>query len=107
MSRKVLGPEDWSSHESQNPVPQPGRHGIAAGPDRQGCGVNGMSPVPRRDFEVLVTAASKRGATAEISHLIAGTLVSEGITTSLMPVEEVVSINQYDAVVVGSAIYGG
>lgn len=66
-----------------------------------------MSPTPRRDFEVLVTAASKRGATSQISQLIADTLVSEGITTSLMPVEEVVSINAYDAVIAGSAIYGG
>ena len=66
-----------------------------------------MSPVNRGDFEVLVTAASKRGATAEISQLIADTLISEGITTSLMPVEEVTSINQYDAVIAGSAIYGG
>lgn len=66
-----------------------------------------MNPPTRDRFEVLVTAASKHGITAEISQLVAETLSVEGIATTLMPIQRVVSINEYDGVVVGSAIYDG
>jgi menaquinone-dependent protoporphyrinogen oxidase len=58
-------------------------------------------------MNVLVIAASKHGSTMGIAEAIGETLTEQGLEASVAPVEEVRSINEYDAVVLGSAIYGG
>lgn len=54
---------------------------------------------------VLVAYASKRGSTAEIAETIAATLRREGLGVCLERAEDVQSLEPYDAVVLGSAVY--
>lgn len=54
---------------------------------------------------VLVAYASKRGSTAEIAETVAATLRREGLGVCLEPCESVRSLDDYDAVVLGSAVY--
>lgn len=54
---------------------------------------------------VLVAYASKRGSTAEIAETVAATLRREGLRVCLEKVEEVESLERYDAIVIGSAVY--
>jgi menaquinone-dependent protoporphyrinogen oxidase len=54
---------------------------------------------------VLVAYASKRGSTAEIAETVAATLRREGLGVCLEPAGEVRSLERYDAVVLGSAVY--
>ena len=56
---------------------------------------------------VLVTFASKHGATAEIAEKIGTILLHEGLTVDLLPVKQVGTIMPYTAVVLGSAVYIG
>jgi menaquinone-dependent protoporphyrinogen oxidase len=59
------------------------------------------------DKKILVTYASKYGATAEIARKIGDTLSDEGFTVDTLPVMEVKDISDYGAVVLGSAAYIG
>jgi len=54
---------------------------------------------------VLVAYASKRGSTAEIAETVAATLRREGLGVCLEPADAVRSLEPYDAVVLGSAVY--
>ncbi len=54
---------------------------------------------------VLVAYASKRGSTAEIAETVAATLRREGLKVCLERCDEVRSLEGYDAVVLGSAVY--
>lgn len=54
---------------------------------------------------VLVAYASKRGSTAEIAETVAATLRREGLGVCLERVEDVESLEPYDALVIGSAVY--
>jgi menaquinone-dependent protoporphyrinogen oxidase len=54
---------------------------------------------------VLVAYASKRGSTAEIAETVAATLRREGLSVCLERADEVRSLEPYDAVVLGSAVY--
>ncbi|HKF81825.1 MAG TPA: flavodoxin domain-containing protein [Solirubrobacterales bacterium] len=54
---------------------------------------------------VLVAYSSKRGSTAEIAETVAATLRREGLRVCLEPAEQVDSLERYDAVVLGSAVY--
>jgi menaquinone-dependent protoporphyrinogen oxidase len=54
---------------------------------------------------VLVAYASKHGSTAEIAATVADGLRRAGCAADLLPVTEVRSIDPYDAVVIGSAVY--
>jgi menaquinone-dependent protoporphyrinogen oxidase len=54
---------------------------------------------------VLVAYASKRGSTAEIAETVAATLRREGLGVCLKRAEEVPSLEGFDAVVLGSAVY--
>ena len=54
---------------------------------------------------VLVAYASKRGSTAEIAETVAATLRREGLGVCLERAEDVPSLDPYDAVVLGSAVY--
>jgi menaquinone-dependent protoporphyrinogen oxidase len=58
-------------------------------------------------MNVLVTAASRQGSTHGIAEAIGRTLRSRGLDVTLTEPEAVASIDDYDAFVVGSAIYMG
>ena len=54
---------------------------------------------------VLVAYASKHGATAEFAAAVAQTLNDGGLPAACMNASEVESLEPYDAVVLGSAVY--
>ena len=54
---------------------------------------------------VLVAYASKRGSTAEIAETVAATLRREGLGVCLEAAGDVRSLEPFDAVVLGSAVY--
>ena len=54
---------------------------------------------------VLVAYASKRGSTAEIADAIAETLQQSGLRVDCSEAGKVSSVESYDAVVLGSAVY--
>jgi menaquinone-dependent protoporphyrinogen oxidase len=56
---------------------------------------------------VLVTAASRHGATHEIATAIAAGLARRGAEAEARPAEELDSLDGYDAYVIGSAVYVG
>jgi menaquinone-dependent protoporphyrinogen oxidase len=58
-------------------------------------------------MKILVTAASKHGATAEIATAIAEELEGQGHHPHLAAPERVTSLDGYGAVVLGSAVYAG
>lgn len=60
-----------------------------------------------RPMKVLVTAASKHGATIDIAARIAAALTAAGHRTTMLPPQDVPTVEPYDAVVLGSAIYMG
>ena len=55
--------------------------------------------------DVLVTYASKRGSTAEIAEAIADKLREHGLSVNCVPAADVNTLEPYDAVVLGSAVY--
>lgn len=54
---------------------------------------------------VLVAYASKRGSTAEIAETVAATLRRAGLSVECEEAGEVRTLDPYDAVVIGSAVY--
>lgn len=56
-------------------------------------------------MRILITAASKHGATQEIAEAIAQRLESRGHHTTVQAPDSVTSVADYDAVVLGSAVY--
>lgn len=58
-------------------------------------------------MHVLVSAASKHGATREIAETIAEALREAGLTVDRLDPEHVESVEPYDAVILGSGIYAG
>ena len=56
---------------------------------------------------VLVTAASKHGATREIAEAIARVLAENGVPAEFVGLDEVRDLARYKAVVLGSAVYIG
>lgn len=58
-------------------------------------------------MRVLVTAASKHGSTEEIARAIAEELDRRGIVAEFLVPEAVRSLEGYDGVIVGSAVYAG
>ena len=58
-------------------------------------------------MKVLVTAASKHGATAEIGAVIGRVLETQGLDVDVMAPDEVQRIDGYGAVVLGSGVYAG
>lgn len=56
-------------------------------------------------MKVLVAYASKRGSTTEIAETVAATLRREGLEVCLEPAGDVQSLEQFDAAVLGSAVY--
>lgn len=58
-------------------------------------------------MKVLIAAASKYGSTTGIADAIAETLRAEGVEATVAPAEQTGDVEAFDAVVVGSAVYGG
>jgi menaquinone-dependent protoporphyrinogen oxidase len=58
-------------------------------------------------MKVLVTAATKHGATGEIAQAIGDTLRERGLDPTVLEPEQVDGVDGYDAVVLGSAVYAG
>lgn len=58
-------------------------------------------------MKVLVAVGSKYGSTRGIAHVITDELKSLGFQVDLEDACDVPSVKAYDAVVIGSAIYGG
>jgi menaquinone-dependent protoporphyrinogen oxidase len=58
-------------------------------------------------MKVLVSAASRHGATSEIAVAIADALTAEGIEVVVRRPEEVTSVAEYDGIVLGSGVYAG
>jgi menaquinone-dependent protoporphyrinogen oxidase len=58
-------------------------------------------------MHVLVTAASKHGATAEIARAIGDELERRKIHVTVAPITGAGTIDGYDAVIAGSAVYAG
>ena len=56
-------------------------------------------------MHILVTAASKHGATDEVADAIARRIEASGSTVDRLAPADVTSVSGYDAVVVGSAVY--
>jgi menaquinone-dependent protoporphyrinogen oxidase len=58
-------------------------------------------------MNVLVTAATRTGATIEIAEAIAGVLRADGMRVTVAGPDAVDDVEGYDAVVLGSAVYSG
>jgi menaquinone-dependent protoporphyrinogen oxidase len=58
-------------------------------------------------MKVLVSAASKYGATSEIAQAVADVLAAKGLEVTVVPPEQAGAIEEFDAVVLGSAVYMG
>lgn len=58
-------------------------------------------------MRVLVTAASRHGATHEIADAIAAGLARRGVGAEARHAEELAELDGYDAYVIGSAVYVG
>jgi menaquinone-dependent protoporphyrinogen oxidase len=58
-------------------------------------------------MKVLVTAASKHGATAEIANVIGRVLETQSIDVDVLPPDDVEQVEAYEAVVLGSGVYAG
>lgn len=57
--------------------------------------------------KVLVTYASRAGATGDVAEAIGQVLCDTGATVEVRPVDDVADMGAYSAVVVGSAVYMG
>ncbi len=57
--------------------------------------------------KVLVTYASKHGATKEIAEKIGDALRTAGLQADVLPVEAAGNLDLYQAVILGSAVYVG
>lgn len=58
-------------------------------------------------MKVLVAYASKHGATSEIAETIGAILRTRGVEVDVKPIETVTHLLNYDAIVLGSAVYAG
>ena len=54
---------------------------------------------------ILLAYASRFGSTQEVAETIAATLRKDGCEVDLRPMQDVKSLDRYDAVVLGAAIY--
>jgi menaquinone-dependent protoporphyrinogen oxidase len=58
-------------------------------------------------MRILVTVASKHGSTGEIGEIVAGVLRDAGAEVVSTPPETGAHVREYDAVIIGSAVYAG
>ena len=66
-----------------------------------------MNDAGALDIRVLVAVASRHHGTHEIAQAIATGLITRGLEADAVPVKEVTTLDGYDAVVLGSAVYSG
>jgi len=57
--------------------------------------------------KILVTYASRAGSTSEVAEAIGQTLIESGAQVDVRPMQEIMDLSPYRAVVAGSAICGG
>jgi len=57
--------------------------------------------------KVLVCAASKYGATSEIARAVADVLAEKGLEVLVVPPDQAGAVEEFDGVVLGSAVYRG
>jgi len=62
-------------------------------------------PDRAQGVRVLVSAASMHGSTSDIAQVIAQVLVEQGLAVTVREPVDVQSIDDYDAVIIGSAVY--
>lgn len=65
------------------------------------------TPGGGRSMRVLVTASSRHGSTTGIARAIGEELARHELTAVVLAPGEVGSMEEYDAVILGSAVYGG
>lgn len=58
-------------------------------------------------MKVLISVASKHGATGKIGDTLAAVLVAAGVDVEAHPPQDVGSTDPYDAIILGSAVYAG
>jgi menaquinone-dependent protoporphyrinogen oxidase len=58
-------------------------------------------------MRILIAAASRHGATAEIAETMGGVLDARGMQVDIVDIDDVRGLGDYDAVVLGSAVYMG
>ena len=58
-------------------------------------------------MKVLVSVASRHGASFEIAEEISATLAASSFQTAVLPPDAVTSLDGYDAVILGSSVYVG
>lgn len=58
-------------------------------------------------MKVLVATASKHGSTTEIGDAIGKSLQKSGLEVTVSAAEEIETVEEYDAVVLGSGVYAG
>lgn len=61
----------------------------------------------QRPLEILVSAASKHGATEEIAGRIGQVLEERQNRVTVSPPDDILDVSDFDAVVLGSAVYAG
>ncbi len=59
------------------------------------------------ETRVLVTYATKYGATAEIAEKIGQIILQASLQTDVLPIDSVSDLSSYKAIVLGSAVYVG
>ena len=62
---------------------------------------------PMNQPRVLVSVASGHGSTTEIARVVGDTLAAHNIAVDIVPPAAVDSVEDYDAVILGSAVYTG
>jgi len=58
-------------------------------------------------MKVLISAASKHGATSEIALAIAAAIRDEGLDATVLEPDAVESVERFDGVIIGSGVYAG
>lgn len=58
-------------------------------------------------LRILVSAASAHGSTEVIAEEIGSALTGHGFDVTVLPPAQVASVDEYDAFVIGSAVYSG
>ena len=70
-------------------------------------GARGIRALEDDTMKVLVTAASRHGATTEVAASIGGVLTAAGHEVQVMHPLEVRGLDGFDAAIIGSAVYMG
>jgi menaquinone-dependent protoporphyrinogen oxidase len=58
-------------------------------------------------MKVLISVASRHGATLEIAEVIRNELIASSIDVDVIAPERVTDVSNYDAIVIGSSVYAG